>query len=185
MADEEEQRDEEDSGGEDGGEEGKTGGKKGLIIAVVLGVLLLAGGGGGAYFFLMGGEEDGEETAAEQDSGDAEHAGEEGAATAPSGPVFYEMPEFLVNLNSPNNKPSFLKMKVTLELEKQADIQVVESYMPRITDNLNTYLRELRSSDLSGSAGLYRLREELLMRINQYTAPTKVQNVLFKDIVVQ
>ncbi len=177
LDDEEQSLDDED-------EEEATSGKKGLIIAIVAAVLLV--GGGVAGYFLFAGD-DAEETAADESveevaasEGDAKQQGQQ-----LSGPVYYDMPEFLVNLSAPNNKPSFLKMKVTLELESQEDIQVIESYMPRIVDNLNTYLRELRTSDLAGSAGLYRLREELLMRINQFTAPTKVRNVLFKDIIVQ
>lgn len=168
------------------GEEQSTGGKKWLIIAIVL-VLLLAGGGAAAYFLLFAG--DSKETKAVEET-KKEATSEDGASLDEKGevagaPVFYEMPEFLVNLGTTNNKPSFLKMKVTLELKKKSDLKIVESYMPRIVDNFNTYLRELRATDLSGSAGLYRLREEMLMRINQFIAPAKVENILFKEIVVQ
>jgi flagellar FliL protein len=52
-------------------------------------------------------------------------------------------------------------------------------------DAVNTYLRELRASDLSGSAGIQRLREELLIRANKSLAPVKINDVLFKEIVVQ
>ncbi len=46
-------------------------------------------------------------------------------------------------------------------------------------------MRELRASDLEGSSGVYRLREELLRRVNIAVYPAKVDAVLFKDIVVQ
>ena len=46
-------------------------------------------------------------------------------------------------------------------------------------------MRELRVNDLEGSAGLYRLREELLRRVNVAVYPAKIDAVLFKDIVVQ
>ena len=52
-------------------------------------------------------------------------------------------------------------------------------------DAFQTYLREMRPSDLEGSAGLYRLRDELTRRVNLAVAPTKINAVLFKEIVVQ
>jgi len=57
--------------------------------------------------------------------------------------------------------------------------------LPRIIDNFQVYLRELRVGDLKGSAGIYRLREELLTRVNSAIAPSKVKGVLFKEMLVQ
>ena len=174
-------------------DEEESKGKKGLIIIVAV-VLLLAAAGGGA-FFMMGGEEKPEGEASEEvatEEGEkketlAESA--EGLAEAAKGPrlpVYYDVPEFLVDLNSADRrKSSFLKMKVSIELSSQEDVKTLEAYMPRVRDNFITYLRELRASDLSGSAGLYRLREELMLRINQAIAPAKVENILFKEIIVQ
>ena len=56
---------------------------------------------------------------------------------------------------------------------------------PRIIDHFQVYLRELRVEDLRGSAGIYRLREELLARVNAAVKPTKVENVLFREVLVQ
>ena len=50
---------------------------------------------------------------------------------------------------------------------------------------LRPFLRELRPTDLEGSAGLYRLKEELTRRVNIAIAPNHVNAVLFKEIVVQ
>ncbi len=156
-----------------------TKGKKKLIIIAAVILLVLIGGGGA--FFLMGSDEHGEDVAVEEIGED----GEPISAVA-NVPVFYDVPEFLVDLNSSDRtKSSFLKMKVAIELSKQEDVATLEAYMPRVRDNFITYLRELRASDLSGSAGLYRLREELMLRINQAIAPAKVNNILFKEIIVQ
>ena len=43
----------------------------------------------------------------------------------------------------------------------------------------------MKASDLYGSAGMYRLREEMLLRANTTLAPVKVKDVLFKEILVQ
>jgi flagellar FliL protein len=99
--------------------------------------------------------------------------------------IYYDMEEFVVNLNVGSKRPSFLKLTVSLELGGESQIPRVEDKMPRIRDSFQTYLRELRQDDLQGSAGLYRLREELLLRINKIVYPAKVNDILFKEILVQ
>ena len=171
---------EKDAEGGEGGEgkegeagaEGKKKSKKKIIIIGVAALVLILAGAGGAYFAgLFGG-------GGEEDSGSKK---EKGATQA----VYYTMPEFLVNLNASGKSVSFLKTTIILELEGQTDVLVVEANLPRLMDAFNTYLRELRSSDLAGSAGIQRLREELLLRTNKTLAPTEVNDVLFKEIVVQ
>ena len=103
----------------------------------------------------------------------------------PGQAIFYDLPEMLVNLNTGGRKSSFLKIRISLELENQADIPRIERVMPRIVDNFQTYLRELRIDDLKGSAGMYRLREELLTRVSAASAPAKIKDVLFKEMLVQ
>lgn len=113
---------------------------------------------------------------------------EETAAAKPVQPpptVFFDLPDLLVNLNTTGRKPSFLKLSVSLELERADDLQRLQSVMPRVVDNFQVYLRELRVEDLHGSAGLYRLREELLSRVNTAAAPVKIADVLFKEMLVQ
>jgi flagellar FliL protein len=110
----------------------------------------------------------------------------EQAAAQPAKPaVFYNLPEMLVNLNTAGRRTSFLKISVSLELENATDIPRIEAVMPRIVDNFQIYLRELRVEDLRGSAGLYRLREELLARVNNAAQPARVNDVLFKEMLVQ
>ena len=103
----------------------------------------------------------------------------------PKKTVFYDLPELLVNLNGAGRKASFLKMSISLELESQVDVARLQSVMPRIIDNFQVYLRELRIEDLRGSGGIYRLREELLLRVNASAAPAKIVDVLFKEMLVQ
>jgi flagellar FliL protein len=139
-----------------------------FIIAPLVLVLLL---GGGAAFFLLGGKK--EEPVAEAQP------------QAVKALVYYNLPEILVNLNAAGRRSSFLKMTISLELENQADIPRIQAVMPRIVDNMQSYLRELRAEDLRGSAGLFRLREELLARVNAASQPAKVSDVLFQEVLVQ
>ncbi len=154
--------------------EGKKSKKKKIIIFGVAALVLLLAAGGGAYYFAMSGKHE-EAPAAEL-----------GADGKPlEKPVFYTLPEFLVNLNTGGKQSSFLKTTVILEVPRQSEIAQVEANMPRLQDTVNTYLRELRPSDLSGSAGIQRLREEMMLRANKTLAPVKISDVLFKEIVVQ
>lgn len=150
-------------------------GKK-LVLFIIAPLLLLGGAGAGAYYsgllssVLGGGAEEQQEAAAQPQ---------------PKPAVFYNLPEMLVNLNTAGRRASFLKLSVSLELENPADIPRIEAVMPRIVDNFQIYLRELRVEDLRGSTGLYRLREELLSRVNNAAQPARVNDVLFKEMLVQ
>ncbi len=185
MADDEadddlkEDGDDDDDGDEEDGEGSpkKLGGKKKLLLIVGLALFLVVGGAAGVYFsgllepliVMLGGVD---EIAAEE-------------TTEPVEAVFFDLPEILVNLNTGGRKSTFLKIRVSLELESAEDVARIEAVMPRIIDNFQVYLRELRVEDLKGSAGMYRLREELLMRVTLAAAPSKVSDVLFKEMLVQ
>jgi flagellar FliL protein len=197
------QEPEEDFDAEEGGGEaefeGGGGNKKKLLLMVGIPLVLVIGGAAAAYFTgladpviaMITGEQPAEEMAAEGEAGAPMAEGgapAEGAAPgAPGAPTtaFYELPEMLVNLNTPGRKRNFLKMRVTLELTSEADINRVELVLPRIVDNFQVYLRELRLEDLQGAAGMYRLREELLTRVNAAVRPAQIKDVLFKEMIVQ
>lgn len=161
---------------DDLGRSKKLAGKK-IVLFVVLPVLLL--GGAGAAVMMSGIFDSKDDKPVEV----AEHK----EAAKPKEPVtvYYELPELLVNLNSSSRRPSFLKLKVSLELESADLVARLDSLKPRIIDNFQVYLRELRIEDLRGSAGIYRLREELLARVNASVRPDSVKNVLFKEVLVQ
>jgi flagellar protein FliL len=181
---------------EDEETEASGGGKKKLIIIIIL-VLLLAGGAAGAYFggFLdsLIGAEKSEEKDKKSDKSTNE-AGED-EASAKDGEksedetkdviTYHDLPEFVANLNPGSNTPSFIKMAVTLEAENVAIITRIQEKQPKIQDVINTYLRELRPSDLKGSAGVHRLREELTLRVNKILYPDKINNILFKELLIQ
>ncbi|MDX1949534.1 MAG: flagellar basal body-associated FliL family protein [Rickettsiales bacterium] len=151
------------------GEAGKPKSKK-ILIIVIVGVLVLVLAGAGVFLsgILKG-----------------EKKVEENAEALVEKIVYFDMDEFLVNLNNPGNQVSFLKTIITLEVPNQATMNEIQSKMPRIRDAFQTYLRELRSTDLQGSAGIQRLRVELLLRVNSILESGKVNSVLFKEIIVQ
>jgi flagellar FliL protein len=143
------------------------------LFIIVGGVVVLLGAGAALYFTGM----------IDKLIGHTKEVAEV-VAPAPTA-VFFDLPDLLVNLNTTGRKPSFLKLSVSLELERSQDLPRLQAVMPRIIDNFQVYLRELRVEDLRGSGGIYRLREELLTRVNAATAPAKVVDVLFKEMLVQ
>ena len=100
--------------------------------------------------------------------------------------AFMDIPDVVVNLaGTGNERTQYLKVRVVLEVPEQAVIAQITPVMPRVMDAFQTYLRELRPSDLEGSAGLYRLKEELTRRVNVAIAPARINAVLFKELVIQ
>ena len=99
--------------------------------------------------------------------------------------VFMDLGEMIVNLNTGSKQTSFLKLRVSLELDEPALLPKLKALEPRIVDNFQIYLRDLRREDLDGSAGMARLKEELLMRINVAVRPARISDVLFNEILVQ
>jgi len=178
---------EDEAGGE--GEEGprkKLSGKK-LILFVVLPLLLLVGAAAGLFFSgILGGSPPPPAANAEHPAPVPDHAAEPPPEEPVSAtPVFFDVPDMLVNLNTNNKRPTFLKISISLQIQRNKDREALEKVMPRIIDNFQVYLRELRLEDLRGSAGMYRLREELLTRVNAAAYPTKIKDVLFREILIQ
>jgi flagellar FliL protein len=139
-----------------------------VMIMAAAGLLVLGGGAAGAYWYF----------------GSSGHDKPAEALIKPA--TFVDLPEVLVNLaNSGGDRPQYLKVKIVLELPDPAVVAQIQPLMPRVMDAFQTYLRELRATDLDGSAGLYRLKEELTRRVNSAVAPNRVTAVLFKEIVVQ
>ncbi|MHC2333332.1 flagellar basal body-associated protein FliL [Bradyrhizobium sp. USDA 4454] len=152
--------------------EGAAAPKKGklkLIIAVA-GFLVVLGAGAAGWFFFMRGH------------GEEQHA----EAPPPKPPSFVDIPDMLVNLvGAPGERVQYLKLKLVLEVKEEKQVEAIKPALPRVTDLFQTYMRELRPSDLNGSAGLFRLKEELTKRVNLALAPNQVNAVLFKEVVIQ
>jgi flagellar FliL protein len=163
------------------GEGADTAPKKGLagflskkmLLIIVPALLLVVGGGAGAYFFLFN----------KSDKSDVAKADE--VPLTPPKVAFSDMQDILVNIQSSDGTPAYLKLGVSLELDDDAQKVAIQPLMPRITDQFQAYLRELRLEDLKGSAGVLRLKEELLRRVNVAAAPYHVRDVLLKEMIVQ
>ncbi len=144
---------------------------KGKLIIIGAAALIVVVGGAGAFLMLSG-------------AGSAGSHGTQAAAHGPEAFVF-NLPPMTVNLNSEGGAGSFMKLSIALEVANQDMMTSIQPKMARVVDAFQIYLRELRPSDLEGSAGIYRLKEELLRRVNLAIAPAQVESILFKEILVQ
>jgi flagellar FliL protein len=164
-----------------------------LIAGAAAMVLVLGGGGGAAYFFLLkpkpdaAAGKDAKKKPAAKKKGDKDKKDDKTAAMVREGPdgvLFYTIPDVVVNMQTADGKPTFLKLKLTLELPDQATVDELEPNMPRLQDMFQTFLRELRPEDLSGSQGSYQLRMEILRRVNLVIAPSKANAVLIEEMLI-
>ena len=139
-----------------------------VMIIAAAGLLVVGGGGTGGYFFFRSPDHD------------------KPAQPVAKPAIFVDLPDVLVNLsNAGTDRTQYLKVKIVLELPDANLVPQIQPLMPRVMDAFQTYLRELRATDLDGSAGLYRLKEELTRRVNAAVAPNRITAVLFKEIVIQ
>lgn len=163
-----------------------------ILVAVAAGVVVL-GGGGTAAFLLLGKpaaheagkpekEEEKKEKKEERKPGKAENGVE--IAEGPDGVMFYTLPSMVVNMQTADGRPTFLKLKLTLELPDGSVADELDPNLPRLTDMFQMFLRELRPEDLQGSQGGYQLRMEILRRVNLVIAPAKVNSVLIEEMLI-
>ncbi|WP_309630045.1 flagellar basal body-associated FliL family protein [Brevundimonas sp.] len=182
-----------------------------LFIIAPVALLVLGGGGAGAFFMLQpkpaAAEGEHGEEAAKGDHGEEkggghgekkEEGGGHGAAAdgeadpalgkiseGPDGVTFLTLPDMVVNIQSPDGRPTVMKLALTLEMQDADVAYSLQEQMPRMQDMFQSFLREIRPEDIAGSAGAYQLRTEILRRVNLIAAPAKVDAVLIEEMLVQ
>jgi flagellar FliL protein len=180
------------------GAEGEGGKKRPplLIIIIAAAVLALGGGGAAVYFLVLkpkpaAAGEHGKEKPKKEKKKEGEHGGGDKPdptlgtmKEGPDGVVFYTLPDVVVNMQTADGRPTFLKLKLTFELPDEQVAETIGPNMPRLQDMFQTFLRELRPEDLSGSQGSFRLRQEIQRRVNLVIAPAKVNAVLIEEMLI-
>jgi len=79
--------------------------------------------------------------------------------------------------------PPMLIFVIVAANENKAD--EVKDKMPLIVDSLQSFLRELRPDDLAGSAAVYRIKEEMMVRMRRGFGAGSIQDVLIQDLIEQ
>ena len=140
-----------------------------MLIAAIAAVILIGGGAAAYFFFFSAGKSTSDELRLSE---------------MPDTFIF-NLPTMTVNLNSEGSGAHFMKLTVALEVADEEMMKEIQPRMAKVVDAFQVYLRELRKSDLEGSAGIYRLKEELRRRVNVAIFPAQVESILFKEILVQ
>ena len=179
--------------------EGEEGAESG--VKKKLPIMLLAGAGGGLVILILigvivmmmlggkgGGDKKAEHKPAHKPAkAEAKKGGKDAVnpiSQGPDGVIFYTMPDMVVNLQTSDGRPTFLKLKLAFEVPDQDSADAIEPNQLRLNDMFQGFLRELRPEDLSGSQGSYQLRMELLRRVNLVIAPAKVNTVLIEEMLI-
>ncbi|WP_033921465.1 flagellar basal body-associated FliL family protein [Sphingomonas sp. 37zxx] len=148
-------------------------GKRTLIIVGVV-VLLLLAAGGGAFFFLGSGK-----------SGETAEVEAEVDSSSEEGVAYVEAPPMVVNLRGSDDTSRFLKIRFTFVPASTAAGEKITTKLPLIIDSFQPFLRELRPEDLAGSAAVFRVKEEMLVRATEAMGPGVVKDILIQDMIQQ
>lgn len=155
--------------------------KKKLIIIAAAAAAVLAGGGGGAYVFLGGSKNAKTEEAAKPEA--AGHGGEKGEGG--EGEAFLDVPPIVVNLHSTDGATRYLKLHFELVPAPGAKAEELKKRLPLVIDAIQPFLRELRPEDLAGSAAVFRIKEQVLLRASDALGPDQIKDVLIEDLIQQ
>lgn len=140
-----------------------------VLIMGFLGLLLI-GGGLVAYIWMTDDLAVGEEAQAGQVS-------LHDRVTMPLDP-------FLVNLADKESR-RYLKLKVELEVDREATAKELEKFTPNIRDALILLLSSKTYLDISSFEGKQQLKDEIKQRVAALPGGKKVSNVFFTEFVAQ
>jgi flagellar FliL protein len=165
--------------------------RRGRLVLFALPVVALVAAAAAYFFFWPLSDDHGEQAAtdepAEHEAAETSAAGEEETAEELA---LVPLREIIVNISATTasgvQAQRFLKLNLAMaydEATEGAD-RLIER-QPYIRDAFVDYLRLLNESDLRGSAGLARLRSELLHRARSLAETDALREVLVVDLVVQ
>ncbi len=139
-----------------------------IILGAVVALLLV---GGGAAYMVLGRGQPTEEVAPE--------AHDEGEVR------YIEAPPMVVNLREADGSARFLKIRFTLVPVTASKADDLKKRLPLIVDAFQPFLRELRPEDLSGSAAVFRIKEEMMVRAVGAVGPNQIKDILIQDLIQQ
>jgi len=99
-------------------------------------------------------------------------------------PIFIDLSDITVNLADPD-AARFLRAKIKLEVRSEKNQTKVEDHMIEINDLIITNLTSKEFKDIRTPQGKYKLKEELIYRINQLIGGKPVKGLYFTEFVSQ
>lgn len=164
--------------------------KNKLIIFVIAGViaLLLIIMGVVVYFMLSGGEPEPQAdpsapAAAPQSKAPAPRAGSGGSRYMSVGPI-YALDQFIVNLTTQSGR-RYLKTSINVELSQPNLTAEMDTKRAVVRDAVISVLSSKSIEEISTEKGKEKLKEELMMRLNEFLVDGQVVSLFFIDFVIQ
>ncbi|MGQ9646109.1 MAG: flagellar basal body-associated FliL family protein [Thermodesulfobacteriota bacterium] len=102
---------------------------------------------------------------------------------AEPGPVVKLSP-LIVNLKEEGGR-NYLKTIIVMEVGKKAWVEEVQSKMPRLMDMAILTLSDKRLADLRDPESKEKLKQELLVKINEHLDSKKIKQVYFDEFLYQ
>jgi flagellar FliL protein len=96
----------------------------------------------------------------------------------------YSMEPFIVNL-ADQGRPRYLKMRVSIESQEMKPNEEYEKRLPQLRDMILTVLSSKSYKEISDSEGKKKLREELILKLNQLLHRFQVKTVYFTEFMIQ
>lgn len=147
---------------------------KKVVLFIVLPMLLVIGSGAALFFsgILSPEVED-------------ESDGQKKPKPAVVG-VYYDVPDFIINLQGPTNKVVFLQLKLNLELKREEEIERCKANLARLQDVVVTYFHRQEPDKLLDDPGFVRMREDLAQRMRAVAKPPlEILSVNISDLRIQ
>ncbi|RED12944.1 flagellar basal body-associated FliL family protein [Pontivivens insulae] len=96
--------------------------------------------------------------------------------------AFLPIPPVVVSLGPDAPKPH-LRFAATLDIHPDR-LAEAEYLLPRISDVLITYLRAVRPTDLEDPSAMFRLRAQMMRRVELILGPESVRDLLITEFIL-
>ncbi len=150
--------------------------KKKSKLGLIIGLVLAVSGGGGGFFAAQSGmlPIGGDSQASKTDS--------EKQESKTADVAFVPVEPLIISLGAKSDN-KHLRFHAQLEVGV-ASVDEVTKLLPRVSDVMNSYLRAVEIAHLEDPTALFRIRSQLLRRIQIVTGGDKVRDLLVMEFVL-
>lgn len=107
------------------------------------------------------------------------------AQSAASEPIFIDLPAIETTLSHDASSHKRLSARIAVQVESETDAEVIRECRTELNAAVLERLKILRSTDLHGAAGLFALRDDLLVVMRRLVPPDMISDILFKELLIE
>lgn len=149
--------------------------RKSRLPMMLMLIVMLGGGGAGAWYFL-------------QDEAPVPEQAAAAPAQPEKPPVFHNLDQFIVNLQSENGD-QYLQVALVIKVKDAATAEAIKVQTPDIRNRILLLLSGKRASEISTVAGKEKLSDEIMSEVKKTLSPESVQQqvlaVFYGAFVIQ